>query len=147
MRDQSAMLVMYATYMLVSVTMTVWVAKTLAKHGHLFLVDVFGGDRDKAEAVNHLLVVGFYLVNLGFVCFQMSERGAVIDAVSAAEMLSTKVGIVLAVLGGMHFFNLYVFSRMRCGSQQRLAPLPPVLPRGRAVSAEAMASVGVPSAG
>ena len=39
--------------------------------------------------------------------------------------LSSKVGMVLVVLGIMHFFNLFVFSKMR---QRALPKHPPVIP-------------------
>lgn len=123
-------LVMYGAYLGVSIAMTIWVARTLSKHGHHFLVDVFGGDSEKAEATNHLLVVGFYLVNLGFVCFHMATTDATNTSRAAVELLSSKIGFVLAVLGVMHFFNLYVFSRIRRSSRQRTATMPPLPPTG-----------------
>ena len=133
-------LVMYAAYLGISIAMTVWVARTLSKHGHHFLVDVFGGDTEKAEATNHLLVVGFYLVNLGFVCLHMATNATAGDTRAAMELLSEKVGFVLAVLGGMHFFNLYVFSRIRRSTRQRAATLPPLPPTGSVAMVEPVAA-------
>ena len=119
---------MYSMYLVVSVAMTIWVARTLSKNGGHFLVDVFGGDAEKADATNHLLVVGFYLINFGYICFNMAVRDANITARSAVEALSWKVGMVLVVLGGMHFFNLYVFSRIRRATKLANEPVPPLSP-------------------
>ena len=103
----------YAVYLILSICLTIWVARTLHKGGRRFLVDVFAGDTELADSVNHLLVVGFYLVNLGFVALFM-RSGHVIDNPSyAMEVLAAKIGWVLLVLGGMHFFNLYIFARLR----------------------------------
>jgi len=63
--------------------------------------------------VNHLLVVGFYLINIGYVTLALQYGAKPTDMASAIEVLSTKVGMVLLVLGFMHFFNLAVFSKMR----------------------------------
>ena len=57
----------YLVYLGISVAMTIWVARTLHKNGRIFLVDVFHGNEPLADSVNHLLVVGFYLINLGYV--------------------------------------------------------------------------------
>jgi hypothetical protein len=57
----------YGAYILISVLLTIWVARTLHKNGRVFLVEVFGGDEALADSVNHLLVVGFYLINFGYV--------------------------------------------------------------------------------
>ena len=53
----------YISYVVLSVVLTVWVAQTLHKNGRVFLVEVFSGNEALADSVNHLLVVGFYLIN------------------------------------------------------------------------------------
>jgi hypothetical protein len=58
------MVLTYVAYLVISVGLTVWVARTLLSNGRAFLVDVFEGDGGLADSVNRLLVVGFYLINL-----------------------------------------------------------------------------------
>lgn len=103
----------YVAYLLVSVALTVWVGRTLYKNGRVFLIDALTGNDRLADSVNHLLLVGFYLVNIGFVSIALKLGGKALDVVSAIEYLSTKLGAVLLILGGMHFLNLLVLSRMR----------------------------------
>jgi hypothetical protein len=88
----------------------------LHKRGGIFLVDAFHGNAQLADSVNHLLVVGFYLINIGFVSLALKTPAVINNSRSAIELLSDKMGMVLLILGGMHFFNLYVFSRIRQGS-------------------------------
>ena len=116
----------YLFYLAISISLTVWVARTLSRNGRVFLVDVFGTE-ELADSVNHLLVVGFYLINLGYVSLALPLGYEVATLTRALEALSAKVGWVLLVLGTMHFFNLYVFSRIR--RRARLAnAAPPVAP-------------------
>ena len=104
----------YIAYLLISLTATAWVAHTLHKNGRVFLVDAFHGDDQLAGSVNHLLVVGFYLINFGYITYAMKIGDYSFDALrQSIEMVSSKIGVVLLVLGIMHFFNLYMFSRMR----------------------------------
>jgi hypothetical protein len=117
----------YAAYLAISISMTVWVANTLSRNGQLFLERVFDGNRDLARSVNHLLVVGFYLINLGFVSLALKLGYDVLSLRESIEALSSKVGVVLLVLGGMHFFNLYVFGRISSKSRQD-ANTPPFQP-------------------
>ena len=117
----------YLVYLALSVGLTAWVATTLHRNGLLFLVDVFQGNRELAESVNHLLVVGFYLINLGYISFALKLGYDVVDARESVEALSRKIGTVLVVLGGMHFLNLYLFSRIRRRAALAGAP-PPVAP-------------------
>jgi hypothetical protein len=112
----------YGIYLVVSVALTVWVGRTLHKNGRVFLIDALSGNDKLADSVNHLLLVGFYLVNLGFVATALRYGGKVHEVEAAIEYLSTKLGIVLLALGLMHFFNLFVLSRWRRRAIRRLPP-------------------------
>ena len=112
----------YFAYLVISVCLTVWVARTLHKNGRIFLVDSFLGNEGLADSVNHLLVVGFYLVNIGYVTLALKYGAAAANAQGAVETLSTKVGLVLLVLGFMHFFNLAVFTGMRKRGLHKVPP-------------------------
>jgi hypothetical protein len=103
----------YALYLAISLAVTIWVARTLHKNGRVFLVEAFHGNVELADSVNHLLVVGFYLINIGYVTLALRTTAALETARQAIELISDKIGVVLVVLGLMHFFNLFVFSRMR----------------------------------
>src|SRR5437868_9484129 len=116
----------YLLYLAISVALTVWVARTLHKNGRIFLVESFHGNEPLADSVNHLLVVGFYLINIGYVTLALKYGASANNAREALEMLSTKVGLVLVVLGVMHFFNLFIFSKMR--RRAVAAKLPPTIP-------------------
>lgn len=122
----------YITYLALSLVTTIWVAQTLHKNGRLFLVDAFAGNEDLADSVNHLLVVGFYLVNIGYVALALKTAEAVNTVRDSIELVSDKFGVVLLVLGVMHFFNLFVFSRMRKRAQEQSIPrfvVPPPPPQ------------------
>jgi hypothetical protein len=121
------LVITYLLYLAISIVLTVWVARTLYHNGIVFLIDVFSGNAPLANSVNHLLVVGFYLINLGFISLSLKMGYEVTTTRGSIEALASKVGIVLLVLGGMHFFNLYVFSRIRHRSVIGSAP-PPLEP-------------------
>ncbi len=122
------MILTYSLYVVLSVTLTIWVARTLHTNGKVFLVSSFSGNDELAASVNHLLVVGFYLVNLGFVCLYLKLAKTVENGQEVFEGLAGKLGIVLLVLGFMHFFNLFVFNRIRRHAEDRRMTRPPVMP-------------------
>ena len=99
----------YVLYLLITVPLTVAVARTLHRNGKVFLHDVFRGNDDLAAAVNHLLVVGFYLLNLGYVALFLKTSREVSGAEQVLEALSNRVGIVALVLGCVHLGNVWVF--------------------------------------
>lgn len=123
--------VAYVVYLAISVCLTVWVARTLSSNGKVFLADVLHGNEDLADAVNHLLVVGFYLVNLGFVALYLKSAHSIDDARAVFEALSVKLGVVLLVLGGMHLGNVYVLNKIRRRGMLEREQFPPVAADGR----------------
>ena len=103
----------YSIYLAVSVVIALSVGWTLHRSGRAFLVEMFMGEEGLADSVNHLIVVGFYLLSIGFVALALKYGARPTDMADAIEALATKVGVVLLVLGGLHFLNLLMFSRLR----------------------------------
>ncbi len=66
-----------------------------------------------ADSVNRLLVVGFYLINIGYAVYTLQIFGEINNAQVVIEKLSVKLGAIILILGGMHFFNLFVFFKLR----------------------------------
>lgn len=112
----------YSLYLILSISLTIWVASTLSRNGRIFLVDCFHQNELLADSVNHLLVVGFYLINLGFISLFLKLGIDIKEARGIFEALSTKMGVVFLVLGFMHFFNLLVFAKIRRRSQVATPP-------------------------
>lgn len=105
--------VIYILYLILTIVVTIWVAHTLHRNGRIFLIDAFHGNEAMADAVNRLLVVGFYLINIGFVALFLKYGEKPVDLIGGFEYIATKVGVVLLVLGIMHFFNMFNFAKMR----------------------------------
>ncbi|HEX8443794.1 MAG TPA: hypothetical protein VF631_09115 [Allosphingosinicella sp.] len=96
----------YVLYLAIAIGITVKVAQTLSRNGEIFLVQCFGHNRELARSTNHLLVVGFYLINIGFITLTLSIGAEPTTLPEAIRFLSSKVGLAVLVLGGMHFFNM-----------------------------------------
>ena len=101
----------YLIYLVVSVGLTVWVARTLSKNGIVFLIECFGHDDVLARSTNHLLVVGFYLVNLGWILLTLRFGSEPQSLAQAIQFLSSKIGLVVVALGVMHFFNMNAIAK------------------------------------
>lgn len=105
-------IVCYFSYLAISIALTIWVARTLQNSGRVFLSEAFHGNEALADSVNRLLVVGFYLINVGYIALALKTRDPMRTLREVIELESTKLGVVLLILGGMHFFNIMVLSRM-----------------------------------
>jgi hypothetical protein len=147
----------YMLYVTFSLAITVWVGRSLSKHGLPFLIENFEGNEALARSVNHLLLVGFYLVNVG--CISLALRFLRRpDLPDAIELMSAKFGLVIVVLGVMHCFNMFTLMRFRRSSLFRALeprhmqpglcghhpapgayPMPPPIPQPTLAVTQAMA--------
>lgn len=121
------LIITYLLYLVITIFLTIWVARTLFRHGRIFLIGIFHGETELADAVNKLLLVGFYLVNVGYAVYTLKIFGAVDSLELLIERLSEKVGLIILILGAMHFFNLFILFRLRKKSKESLTlryPLP-----------------------
>ena len=105
-------LIDYMLYIVTSVFLTVWVGDTLHRNGRPFLVSVFKED-GLADSVNRLLVVGFYLVNFGAAAILINTGGTPENVADMLKQTVTRIGVVLLVLGFMHFNNLLLLRTIR----------------------------------
>jgi len=117
----------YGLYLGISIALTIWVARTLHRNGRVFLIEAFHGRTEMADSVNHLLVVGFYLINLGFITLALRFGAPAADLENVFVYVSTKVGLAMLVLGVMHFFNMFNFDKMRRKAKRSASSEPPPL--------------------
>ncbi len=109
----------YFIYLTISIVLSVWVAKTLFRNGRVFLLETFNENAEMADSVNRLLVVGFCLLNFGFVALFLSFGEEPATVIEMIQYISTKIGVVLMVLGMAHFINIYNFAKMRRKSRRK----------------------------
>jgi len=108
----SPMVITYTLYLTFSLTVTFWVGHALFTNGRVFLIEIFEGSISRADSVNRLMLVGYYLVNTAFVTLALKTSAPATDLLSVIEILSSKVGTVMLVLGVWHSFNLLAFRRI-----------------------------------
>ncbi|SKC75807.1 hypothetical protein [Ohtaekwangia koreensis] len=103
----------YSVYLVVTILLTIWVARTLFANGRIFLIEIFHQDATLADSVNKLLLVGFYLVNIGYAVYTLKIWHTIDSTQTMIETLSEKIGWIILVLGAMHFFNLFILFNLR----------------------------------
>jgi hypothetical protein len=120
-------IITYSFYLIITIALTIWVARTLFKNGKVFLIDIFHGNRELADSVNNLLLVGFYLINIGYAVYTLQVTGSIVNTQEVIEKLSLKIGLIILILGAMHFFNLYIFFTLRKKATQEAKYKAPIV--------------------
>jgi len=109
--ETTKILIGYFIYLPIALTLTFIVSRTLFKNGKIFMLDIFKGREEIANATNRLFETGFYLLNLGFALMILKLDVYENTYQALVEALSYKVGGFSIYLGIMLFFNLYFFFR------------------------------------
>ena len=109
--ETTKILVGYAIYLPIALFLTYYVSKTLFKNSKIFMLDIFKGREEIANATNKLFETGFYLLNLGFALMILEMNMYDNSYQVLIEKLSYKIGGFSIYLGLMLFLNLYFFFR------------------------------------
>jgi hypothetical protein len=109
--ETTKILIGYSIYLPIALFLTYYVSKTLFKNGKIFMLDIFRGREEIAEATNKLFETGFYLLNIGFALMILEIQLYQNNYQELVEKLSYKIGGFSIYLGIMLFFNLYFFFR------------------------------------
>jgi hypothetical protein len=109
--------------------LTYLVARALQRHGAVFLQALFSGNGngELARAVSGLLVLGFYVLSLGYAALLLgsADLGRVHTGADAAVLLVDRLGLLLVSLGVIHFLVMWIFYRLGSRGALRLgAPAP-----------------------
>jgi H+/gluconate symporter-like permease len=109
--ETTKILIGYAIYLPIALFLTYYVSKTLFKNSKIYMLDIFKGREEIANATNKLFETGFYLLNLGFALMILEIYLYKDSYQELIEKLSYKIGGFSIYLGIMLFLNLYFFFR------------------------------------
>ena len=132
-------------YAAIAIGLTIWLARALSHHGEVFLRTVFKDNPDLVHAVNQLLVIGFYLLNFGYLMFFMATTKQIDTGRALMEAVSTKIGGVALVVGLVHFGNVWCLNLFRRRAVLRAQAQPPMPPNAYTPVAYAPAAYPPPS--
>jgi hypothetical protein len=97
------------SYLLITGYITVFVGQVLYKNGRHFLMQMLI-EEDMTDAVNRILLTGYYLINLGYVIIMLTLRPPVNSFSDMISSVSVSVGRIMLTLGVIHYFNIAVVS-------------------------------------
>ncbi len=109
--ETTKILIGYAIYLPIALFLTYYVSKMLFKNSKIYMLDIFKGREEIANATNKLFETGFYLLNFGFALMILEMNMYDNSYQVLIEKLSYKIGGFSIYLGLMLFLNLYFFFR------------------------------------
>ena len=120
----SIMLWTYIVYLVVSAVVAWCVGRVLKTSGPIFVARTNGENLPFIKSLTQLLVMGFYLIAFGAICFLLQFGRVPSTTESAIETLSVKIGAVLLTIGCMHFFVIARLAQFRNSFKPRASAVP-----------------------
>ncbi|QQT31273.1 hypothetical protein I6I99_01460 [Sphingobacterium multivorum] len=106
----------YAIYGLLTCYIILWVGRLFHKNGRVFILSLFGQEVNLADTTNNLLLLGYYLLNIGYAILQFSYWRQIESFDEMICSIAFKTGRLLLVLVGLHYFNMlsiYFFAKRK----------------------------------
>jgi hypothetical protein len=97
----------YLIYLPISFYISVILGRVLYKNGRHFILEAFSGDETITDAINYFLLVGYYLLNLGYDAYSLSFWPDIFSMMDLVNELSLRLGSLVLGLGLIHYFNIY----------------------------------------
>lgn len=98
----------YIFYSIIVIYIILWVGKLFHKNGRIFILSLFNGNENISDTTNNLLLIGYYLFNIGYAILQLTSVQTIDNSSLIIEYLASKVGIQILILALLHFNNMLI---------------------------------------
>jgi hypothetical protein len=109
---------LYLIYIITSITITKRVGGKLRNTGLAYLTDHFKENEPLALNINNLLMLGFYLINMGYILLVLNIGSSFGD--NPFNEIAHNLGFVILLLGIMHGAFLRMLINLKPGSINNL---------------------------
>lgn len=96
----------YLIYLLLASFLVFIVGYWFYRYGSVYILELFPGKVDFAQYVNKLLLVGYYLLNLGFVLNTFQSDVEISNGIASINFIARHLSDAILVIALMHYFNI-----------------------------------------
>lgn len=95
----------YFIYFFITIPVIVFVGWKCYKIGKIYLMDLLKNG-EVCNSVNKLLLIGYYLLNLGYIAVSISSWGKIDTVSEIMEVIFTKISLILIIISLLHYLNI-----------------------------------------
>ena len=107
----------YIIYLVITYLITVHIGLIFYRNGRVYILGALNNDEHLTDFVNKLLLVGYYLLNLGYAALMLRFWGTVTSWTDLLVSICSMTGRIVLGLGLMHFGNMGVIYLIRKRNQ------------------------------
>ena len=96
----------YLVYSCITIYIIYWVGKLFHSNGRIFILRLFYQNESLTDTTNNILLLAYYLFNIGYVVIQFSYWETVTDLESMIASIALKAGLLIMILAVTHYVNM-----------------------------------------
>lgn len=96
----------YCIYGCITIYIIWWVGKLFHRNGRIFILRLFHQNESMTDTTNNLLLMAYYLFNIGYAVVQFSLWKKVGGIDTMISSIAARTGILVMILAVTHYFNI-----------------------------------------
>ena len=103
-------IIAYFVYFAITFLIIVKVGKICYQNGNVFVKQLIPNHEDLCKKINHLLLIGYYLLNIGYCTMTIISWQRIINFTNLIEVISYKTAIIIIIIAIMHYLNILLLT-------------------------------------
>ena len=101
----------YVIYLLITTFIIINVGKICYRNGNIYVAQLIPEHEDLCQKTNQVLLIGYYLLNLGYCAMTLISWDKIISYPQLVEVISIKTATIICIIAILHYFNIYIITK------------------------------------
>jgi len=101
----------YAIYLVITTIIIVKVGKVCYRNGNIYVAQLIPEHLDLCHKTNQILLVGYYLLNLGYCAMTLISWEQLRSFPQLIEVISIKSATIISTIALMHYLNIFILTK------------------------------------
>ena len=101
----------YVIYLLITTFIIINVGKICYRNGNIYVAQLIPQHEDLCKKTNQVLLIGYYLLNLGYCAMTLISWDKIISYSQLVEVISIKTATIICIIAILHYFNIYIVTK------------------------------------
>ncbi|MFN8326209.1 MAG: hypothetical protein U0T80_10790 [Flavobacteriaceae bacterium] len=101
----------YVIYLLITTFIIINVGKICYRNGNIYVSQLIPEHEDLCKKTNQVLLIGYYLLNLGYCAMTLISWDKIISYPQLVEVISVKTATIICIIAMLHYLNIYILTK------------------------------------
>lgn len=101
----------YGIYLVITGFIIFKVGRICYNNGNIYVSALIPDHEDLCHKANQILLVGYYLMNLGYCAMTLISWEKILSFHQLIEVIAIKTAIIIGTIAIMHYINIFVLTK------------------------------------